>query len=67
MNNSILAAMQQNMAGAGSLANLGMSAYGLGTAADDKAYQRGLVEQGMNQKLIAAGKQQFMNFINQII
>ena len=65
MNNANLAAMQQNMAGAGSLANLGMSAYGLGTAADDKAYQRGLVEQGMNQKIIDAGKQQFMNYINQ--
>ena len=65
MNNASLAASQQNMAGAGSLANLGMSAYGLGTAADDKAYQRGLIEQGMNQKLIDAGKQQFMNYINQ--
>tara|TARA_S200000501_G_scaffold84281_2_gene76847 strand:- start:5988 stop:6695 length:708 start_codon:yes stop_codon:yes gene_type:complete len=65
MNNSNLAAMQQNMAGAGNLANLGLSAYGLGQAADEKAYQRGLIEQGMNQKLIDAANQQFMNYLNQ--
>ena len=65
MNNASLAASQQNMAGAGNLANLGMSAYGLGTAADDTAYQRGLVEQGINQQLINASNQQFTNYLNQ--
>ena len=65
MNNANLAANQANMAGAGSLANLGLAAYGLGTAADDKAYQRGMIEQGMNQKLIDSANQQFLGFLNQ--
>lgn len=65
MNAANLSGLNQNMSGANNLANLGMSAWNAGQAMDDKAWQQGMYEQAMNQKLLDAAKGQFSSWANQ--